>query len=166
MTNNGLFISLKSDNYLTIRTLVLIIVRVMSNRGRPPKPRYGELGRYLEEQRTQKGWTVSQLADAAHIPLKTLSKLELGLIKPRKPGIFSKLAIALDIHQDRLLLKASLTPTLRPATNGASSIPKSEQFIAFVNAEERLQLENYLQFLRYMAHIETLSHEAETSINP
>ena len=89
----------------------------MARRGRPTNPRTTELGRYIEERRHERGWSVLDLAHAADVPHNTVSKLELGLYRPRKPDILLRLAKTLDVYPDRLLLRAALTPFLRqPST--------------------------------------------------
>ena len=134
----------------------------MSKRGRPTKPRESDLGSYIQKLRNEREWNVRQLADKAGVSYKTLSKLELGRITPRKPDILMKVADTLDVHPDRLLLLAPLTPMLRPVADNASAQSQRELLNLLVSRDERRQLENYLQFLRYMALIEALSQQAET----
>ena len=136
----------------------------MSKRGRPTKPRESDLGSYIQKLRNEREWNVSQLADKAGVSYKTLSKLELGRITPRKPDILMKVADTLDVHPDRLLLRAPLTPMLRPAVDEESSPPLTQPLTLLVSDDERRQLENYLQFLRYVASIEALCRRAEAEV--
>lgn len=133
----------------------------MGNRGRHTKPRVSELGIYIENLRNKQGWSIHKLAEEAGISYKTLSKLELGQITPRKPGIIMKLARALDIHPDRLLLLAPLTPMLRPVSEEVFSNKNKEPLNILVTKEERRHLENYLRFLRYTESVEILSQRSE-----
>jgi len=134
----------------------------MRNRGRPTKLRTRELGRYIEELRREQGWSVSDLAHKAGVSYKTLSKLELERTIPRRPAILQKIAKVFDIHPDRLLVRASLTPMLRPPVGEVSSASPRRLLTLLVNDDERRRLEDYLQFLRYIASIEALCQRAET----
>lgn len=100
----------------------------MGKKGRPTKPRASELGACIQKLRDREGWSVRQLADAAGVSYKTLSKLELGRTTPRRPGILLKIAKALDVHPDRLLLLAPLTPMLRPAVDDVSPPSKESPY--------------------------------------
>ena len=120
------------------------------------------MGSYIQKLRNEREWNVRQLADKAGVSYKTLSKLELGRITPRKPDILMKVAHTLDVHPDRLLLLAPLTPMLRPVADNVSAKSQRELLNLLVSKDERRQLENYLQFLRYMALVEALSQQAET----
>jgi transcriptional regulator with XRE-family HTH domain len=136
----------------------------MNKRGRPAKPRTNELGSCIQDlrhQQGQQGWNVRQLADAAKVSYKTLSKLELGRITPRRPEILLKIAKALDVHPDRLLLIASLTPLLRPVADAARSHSEREPLNLMVNKDERRHLENYLQLLRFTESVEELRKKAQ-----
>lgn len=135
----------------------------MVNRGRPPKNRITELGQYIQERRDEYGWSVHKLAKEAHVPYKTLSKLELGRSVPRHQEIFLyKIAKAFNLHPDQLLLRASLTPMLRVSPDTiAMSTARTISITLLVTEDERRQLENYLQFLRQMASIEALSRTAQ-----
>ena len=150
---------------MTIRPSKYIIIYVMGKRGRPTKPRASELGCYLQELRDQRGWSVLQLADAAGISYKTLSKIELDRTRPRRPEILLKVAKVFDIHPDRLLLRAPLTPMLRPTVDEVSSPPLNQPLTLLVSNEERRQLENYLQFLRYVASVEALCQRVEAELS-
>jgi len=118
----------------------------------------------MEELRLEKGWSISDLARKAGVPYKTLSKLELVRIIPRRPEILLKVAKAFDIHPDRLLVRASLTPMLRPQVEETSQVSLMKPLNLLVNDDERRHLEDYLQFLRYIASIEALCQKAETEI--
>jgi len=133
----------------------------MRKRGRPTKPRDSDLGGFIQKLRDQQRWSVRQLADAAGVSYKTLSKLELGRVTPRRPGILLKVARALDVHPDRLLLLTPLTPMLRPVADDVSLSSQREPLVLLVSNDERRHLENYLQFLRYMASVEALCRRAE-----
>lgn len=142
-----------------------IIIYAMGKRGRPTKPRASELGFCIQQLRDQRGWNVHQLADAAGVSYKTLSKLELNRTTPRRPEILlMKVAKALDVHPDRLLLRAPLTPMLRPTVDEVSSLPLAQPLTLLVSSDERRQLENYLQFLRYIASIEAVCRRAEAEV--
>ena len=136
----------------------------MANRGRPTKPRTTELGRYIKECRLKCGWSVQDLASAAKVPYKTLSKLELGHFRPRRAGILQKIASAFDMHPDPFLLRASLTPILKPPAVAVSPpTPETKlPHIFLVDEDERSQLENYLLFLRFISEIGSIYRSAET----
>jgi transcriptional regulator with XRE-family HTH domain len=135
----------------------------MGKRGRPQKPRTSELGRYIEQLRLEHRWSIKRLAQEARVSYRTLSKLELGRSLPRHPENFLlKVAKAFDTHPDQLLLRASLTPMLRPSHIEISlSAPRTIALTVLVTEEERRQIENYLQFLRQMASIEALCRSAQ-----
>jgi transcriptional regulator with XRE-family HTH domain len=128
----------------------------MGRRGRHTQKRENDLGAYIEKLRLQRGWNVRQLADVAKISNKTLSKIELGQTKNRRPGTLWKIARALEEHPDHLLVLAQLTPYLHPVADIISSPPPKEILQLQVTSYERRQLENYLQFLRYVASAEAL----------
>ena len=134
----------------------------MGNRGRPTKPRTSELGCYIEELRREYSWSLSYLAHKTGVSYKNLSKLELARTTPRRPDILLKVAKAFNIHPDRLLVRASLTPMLRPPVGEVSSASPRRLLTLLVNDDERRRLEDYLQFLRHIASIEALCQRAET----
>ncbi len=138
------------------------MLTTMGNRGRPTKPRTSELGGYIEVLRQENSWSLSDLAHKAGVSYKTLSKLELARIIPRRPEILLKVARAFDIHPDRLLVRASLTPMLRPPVSEVSLTPPRKPLTLLVSDDERRRLEDYLQFLRYIASIEAVCQRAET----
>ena len=113
-------------------------------RGRPTSERPTDLGEYLEQCRGEKGWTIYKLAAEAKVSNRTLSKLELGAYLPKKPEMLLRLAQALEVHPDQLLLRAALTPYLRPPTTDGRQERKF-----FVTIEEYRELDNYLQILRF-----------------
>jgi len=83
---------------------------------------------------------------------------------PRKRGnsdILLKISRALNVDPDRLLLRATLTPILRPVIDSVPSIPKREPLILLVNDDERRHLENYLLFLRCIASVESSRQKSE-----
>lgn len=123
----------------------------MAPRGRTPKVRTTEFGLYLAHLREQQGLNLLDLADKSGINHKTLSRLESGAHPPRKPDLLMKLAVALDVHPNRLLLRAALTPILAPMPVVAPSDKRLWQ--AYVTGEEKDQLEDYLIFLRYSASL-------------
>lgn len=131
----------------------------MGTRGRPQSKRTSELGQYIQEQRDKCGWSMSRLALEARVPLKALSKLELARNLPRHPEIFlCKVALALDLHPNQLLLRASLTPMLRPSADAVTASTSQMLSVTFrVTEDERRQLDNYLQFVRQIASIDSLA---------
>ena len=124
-------------------------------RGRPIKERETELGRYLTERRSELGWSVADLASRSRVPYRTISKIELGRYPLRRPNILLKLADALDVHANRLLVKAALTPLLVPSTGAQSA---RTAWTVQVTSEERLLLENYLDFMRYSQVVDQLAN--------
>jgi transcriptional regulator with XRE-family HTH domain len=118
----------------------------------------------MEELRRKQGWSLSALAHKAGVSYKTLSKLELDRIIPRRPEILLRVAKAFDVHPDRLLVRASLTPMLRPQVDEASRASPMTPLTLLVNDDERRHLEDYLQFLRYIASIKALCQKAETKV--
>jgi transcriptional regulator with XRE-family HTH domain len=135
-------------------------------RGRRTKPRTSELGVYIEQRRDELGWSVRDLALKAEVSYKALSKLELDRNLPRRPEIFLlKVAWALGVHPDKLLVRASLTPMLRPPVSVPVSLPPTTTPLTlFVTDDERRELENYLQYLRYISSVESLRRRAEVEI--
>ena len=138
----------------------------MGRRGRPTKPRTSEVGIYIEQLRLEWGWSVRDLAREAKVSYKTLSKLELDRNLPRRPEIFLlKVAKAFGVHPDRLLVRASLTPMLRPPVDETASLPSTTiPLTLLVTEDESRQLENYLQYLRYIGSVESLRRRAEDEI--
>jgi transcriptional regulator with XRE-family HTH domain len=138
----------------------------MGLRGRATKVRTSELGIYIEQLRRERGWSVHDLAREAVVPYKTLSKLELNRNLPRHPEIFLwKLANALGVHPDKLLIRASLTPMLRQPTNEITSSPtKMTSLTLLVTKEEGLELEKYLQYLRFLNSVDSVCQKAEKEI--
>jgi len=136
----------------------------MGRRGRPTKPRTSEVGIYIEQLRLKWGWNVRDLAREAKVSYKTLSKLELDRNLPRRPEIFlQKVAKTFGVHPDKLLIRSSLTPMLRPTVDETASLPsRTISLTLLVTEDESRQVENYLQFLRYVASIEALCQRAET----
>ncbi len=102
----------------------------------------------------------------AKVPYKTLSKLELDRNLPRRPEIFLlKVARALGVHPDKLLVRTSLTPMLRPPVGVTASLPSTTTPLTLlVTEDERRELENYLQYLRYISSVESLRRRAENEI--
>jgi len=135
----------------------------MGRRGRPTKARTSELGLYLEQLRLDKGWSVRDLAREAGVSYKALSKLELDRSLPRQPGAFLwKIADAFGIHANNLLIRASLTPLLRPPKDEV--IPPPTELITFtpkVTEKESQELEKYLQYLRFLDSVESVRQKAE-----
>ena len=151
--------------YLTINYYG-IIIRYMGLRGRPTKLRTSEVGIYIEQLRRERGWSVYDLAREAEVSYRTLSKLELDRNLPRHPEIFLwKLAKALDVHPDKLLIRASLTPMLRPPTPEITSPPTTMiSLTLLVSKEEGLELEKYLQYLRFLNSVDSACRKAEKEI--
>jgi transcriptional regulator with XRE-family HTH domain len=135
-------------------------------RGRRTKPRTSELGVYIEQRRDELGWSVRDLALKAEVSYKALSKLELDRNLPRRPEIFLlKVARALGVHPDKLLVRASLTPLLRPSVGVPVSLPSTTTSLTLeVTDDERRELENYLHYLRYISSVESLRRRAEVEI--
>jgi transcriptional regulator with XRE-family HTH domain len=134
----------------------------MGRRGRPTKLRTSQVGIYIEQRRGELGWSVRDLAREAGVSYKALSKLELDRNLPRRPEIFLlKVAFALGVHPDRLLVPASLTPMLRPPVGVPSRLPTTTRLILLVTEGERRELENYLQYLRYIRSVKSLRRRAE-----
>lgn len=138
----------------------------MRRRGRPTKTRTSELGVYIEQRRDELGWSIRDLAREAKVSYKALSKLELDRNLPRRPEIFLlKVAWALGVHPDKLLVRASLTPMLRPPVGVPVSLPSTTTPLTLlVTDDERRELENYLQYLRYISSVESLRRKAEVEI--
>lgn len=138
----------------------------MKRRGRPTKTRTSELGIYIEQRRDELGLSIKDLAYKAEVSYKTLSKLELDRNLPRRPEIFLlKVAWALGVHPDKLLVRASLTPMLRPPVGVPVSLPSTTTPLTlWVTDDERRELENYLQYLRYISSVESLRQRAEVEI--
>ena len=138
----------------------------MKRRGRPTKTRTSELGIYIEQRRDELGLSIKDLAHKAEVSYKTLSKLELDRNLPRRPEIFLlKVAWALGVHPDKLLVRASLTPMLRPPVGVPVSLPSTTTPLTLlVTDDERRELENYLQYLRYISSVESLRRKAEVEI--
>lgn len=117
--------------------------------GRPTRNRTTELGRYIEQLRHERGWSLRDLAREAEAPYKTLCKLEVESKSVRRPEILLKIARALGVHPNQLLVRAVLTPMLSPSP---STGPPPEQLrppsTFYVTEQERVQLEHYLNFLR------------------
>lgn len=140
----------------------------MGRRGRPTNPRTSPIGLAIEEGRGKYTWSVRDLSIKAGVPYKTLSKLELGQVLPRHPErIILKIAKALDVHPDKLLILASLTPMLRPAKDEKPPQEKSTSTVLelIVTEDERRNVEKYLGFLRYTASIEELRLKAEKEMD-
>ncbi len=102
------------------------------------------------------------LAREAGVSYKTLSKIECGRVTPRKPDILMKLAKALDVHPNRLLVPAALTPLL--ASSAGAATPhggdrRSQVFL--ITEQEQQELERYLSFLRYLAPLHTFGHKPD-----
>lgn len=116
-------------------------------KGRPTKPRTTELGRYLESERLARSWLLRDLADASGIAYRTLSRIELGKYPLRHPGLLMKLASALELHPNKLLLKAALTPYLSPER----PMPSLAEWVGPLNGTEKALLDIYLDFIRYLA---------------
>ena len=133
----------------------------MVRKGRPTKPRLSDLGQYIEKQRKELNWSVLELAHRANVSYKTLSKLELARTFPRHPGILIKVANALGVHPDQLLLVAHMTPFLRPSVITGTLTPQRRPIIFLVNEDEHHQIDNYLQFLRYMAELKSVCTVSE-----
>jgi transcriptional regulator with XRE-family HTH domain len=135
-------------------------------RGRPTKTRTSALGGYIEQRRDELGWSVRDLAHKAEVSYKTLSKLELGRNLPRHPEIFLlRVARALGVHPDKLLVRASLTPLLKPSVGVPVSLPSTTTSLTLeVTDDERRELENYLQYLRYISSVKSLRRRAEVEI--
>lgn len=119
------------------------------------KDRITELGRYLTERRSELGWSVADLASRARVPNRTVSKIELGKYPLRRPDILLKLADALDVHANRLLVRAAMTPLLAPS---AGPPPNRAPWTVKVTSEERGLLENYLDFMRYTRLVDRLAN--------
>lgn len=137
----------------------------MRRRGRPTKTRTSELGIYIEQLRGERDWSVRDLAREAQVSYKALSKLELDRSLPRHPEIFLlKVAWALGIHPDKLLIRASLTPILRPPVSVTASLKPTTPLVLLVTEDERQDLEKYLQYLRYVSSVESLRRRAEHEI--
>jgi transcriptional regulator with XRE-family HTH domain len=138
----------------------------VGRRGRPTKTRTSELGLLIERLRGQFHWSVKDLAREANVSYKTLSKLELGRNLPRRPqGFLIRVARALEVHPDRLLIPACLTPILRPPVSTPVALPptRTAMTVMVTEAEQR-QLENYLQYLRYTHSVASLRRRAEAEI--
>ena len=140
----------------------------MRRRGRPTKTRTTQLGVYIEQRRDELGWNIRDLARQAEVSYRTLSKLELGRNLPRRPEIFLlKIARALGVHPDKLLVRASLTPILKaPAGVPVSLPPTTTPVTLLVTDDERRELENYLQYLRHISSVEAIRRRAEVEIGP
>lgn len=128
----------------------------MARRGRLEKPRKTDLGRYIQRLRVERRWDLGDLANAAGVPYRTISKLELNQPSSRSAPIILKVATALDVHPDRLLKLAALTAFLKPLENtaGLGDEVKPEELQSFpigVTQEERDALIEYLEFLRFRA---------------
>lgn len=138
----------------------------MGHRGRPTKPRTSEVGIYIEQLRLDWGWSVQDLAREAKVSYRTLSKLELDRNLPRRPEIFlMKVANIFGVHPNKLLVRASLTPMLRPPVGESASLPtKTISLTLMVTEDESRQLDNYLQYLRYIGLVESLRRRAEEEI--
>lgn len=138
----------------------------MRRRGRPTKTRTSELGIYIEQRRDELGLSIKDLARKAKVSYKTLSKLELDRNLPRRPEIFLlKVAWSLGVHPDKLLVRASLTPMLRPPVGVPVSLPSTTTPLTLLVTDyERRELENYLQYLRYISSVESLRRRAEVEI--
>lgn len=138
----------------------------MIRKGRRTKTRTSELGRYIEQRRDELGWSIGDLAHKAEVSYKALSKLELDRNLPRRPEIFLlKVAWALGVHPDNLLVRASLTPLLRPSVGvPVSSPPTTTSLTLEVTDDERRELENYLQYLRHISAVKSLRRRAEAEI--
>jgi transcriptional regulator with XRE-family HTH domain len=137
-------------------------------RGRPTKTRTSELGIYIKQRRDELGWSIRDLAHHAEVSYKTLSKLELDRNLPRRPEIFLlKIARALGVHPDRLLVRASLTPILRAPMAAPIPVPPTTiPLTLLVTDDERRELEDYLQYLRHITSVESLRRRAEAEIGP
>ena len=123
----------------------------MAGRGRPTKLRVTELGRYLAEQRAQLEWTVTDLASKSGVPLSTVSRIERGTPRPRVLSL-DRLAGALQVHPDRLLVRAGLTPYLRPAAGVQRPDESARRPATFMlSSDEQDAIETYLEFLRFSA---------------
>jgi len=138
----------------------------MIRKGRRTKTRTSELGLYIEQRRDELGWSIRDLAHKAEVSYKALSKLELDRNLPRRPEIFLlKVARALGVHPDNLLVRASLTPLLRPSVDvPVSSPPTTTSLTLEVTDGERRELENYLQYLRHISAVKSLRRRAEAEI--
>jgi transcriptional regulator with XRE-family HTH domain len=138
----------------------------MIRKGRRTKTRTSELGLYIEQRRDELGWSIRDLAYKAEVSYKALSKLELDRNLPRRPEIFLiKIARALGVHPDNLLVRASLTPLLRPSVSvPISSPPTTKSLTLEVTDDERRELENYLQYLRHISAVKSLRRRAEAEI--
>ena len=133
-------------------------------RGRPTKPRTKEIGLYLEQLRSVRGWSVTRLASEADVDAKIVSRLEVTGIPPRDLEFMLAIARSLDIHPDNLYRKARLTPPLRPTPAQPSESPPvgnhlhdRQPHVLITTEDEFEQLEIYLDFLRYMSLSKTLA---------
>jgi transcriptional regulator with XRE-family HTH domain len=140
----------------------------VTQRGRRTKTRTSQLGVLIEHLRDQLGWSVKDLAREADVSYKALSKLELNRNVPRRPDVFLiKVAGALGVHPDRLLIPASLTPILRPpVTAPVPPPPTMEPLTLVVTDDEGRELQNYLGYLRYISSVESVCRKAEAEIGP
>ena len=125
----------------------------MQRRGRPENPRVTELGRYIQELRLDRGWSVLDLARASRVSHRALSKLELSSRPTTKADHLIKIADALNIHPDRLLIRAALTPLLRPTQVPAGEREVKEPFRHLVTLQEHELLDNYLDFMRLIGSL-------------
>lgn len=129
-------------------------------RGRKPIPRNNDLGHYIADLRSQHEWSLSYLAEKVGVSYQTLSRLELGLTHPRHfAELLINIANEFGIDPNRLLVRAVLTPMLRPSV--VNEEPERKQFIFYVDENEAQQLENYLQFLRDVSSVESVRRGVE-----
>ena len=117
---------------------------------RPTKPRETEFGYFLDAERRQQGYNGKQLARLAGISPGYLSALETGEKTPTYKVIRS-LAGALDINPNGLLKAAKIL--VMPLEAGLRNPEDVITFTIEVDAREREQLLNYLEFLRFRASL-------------
>lgn len=125
----------------------------MQRRGRPENPRVTELGRYIQGLRLELGWSLLDLAKASQVPHRVVSKLELSNRPTTKANHLIKIADALNIHPDRLLIRAALTPLLRPTRVPTGEREAKESFRHLVTPHEHELLDNYLDYMRLIASL-------------
>ena len=117
---------------------------------RPEKPRTTTFGKELSAMRQEQRLSVSKLAEMMGVTPPYISQLET---KPHPPAerIIRRICAALDVVPVRLLRSAGLIPMPLAATLRATKT--IVQLEDEMTEEERNQLVEYLDYLRFRAHV-------------
>ena len=115
---------------------------------RPLLPRNSSFGQFLAEERGRNGYSVTRLANLAHVSPSGITDLELDRRQLTRK-MATHLAGPLGLRSNTLLVAAGLTPEMDWVKTFAQ-VPRRTQSYSFeLSAEEFDELEIFLDFLRF-----------------